>query len=125
MDILKTHPLNKTKLELLSDLSWIGTVLIFRMYHEDIHNIMKKVVDEYQMVHILGDLFFNDVVVRKPDFHVDCLKRTIQPGSIMILHAPDPERRREQTIEILDEFIPWLQKEGYKFSIFFFFRNKF
>lgn len=105
--------IEKTK-ELILDVDPQNQCRFFRAPGGLLTPSVKKVVDEYEMVHILGDLFFNDVVVRKPHFHVDCLKRTIQPGSIMILHAPDPERRREQTIEILDEFIPWLQKEGFQ-----------
>mmetsp|Transcript_9330 Transcript_9330/g.18193 ORF Transcript_9330/g.18193 Transcript_9330/m.18193 type:complete len:117 (+) Transcript_9330:337-687(+) len=75
---------------------------------------MAKILHEHGYVSVLADAYSIDPAIDDPHFHVDFVGKLTQPGSVLVMHAPERNHRR-QTLQVLRDLIPKLRSKGFKF----------
>ena len=99
-------------------LSQFATISWFRPGHGWCNAKMTKVVEKYNYQIALGSVWSYDTnSIVPPQFSSWYIKHNIRPGSIIILHDSNnqSDRRGQNTIAVLNEIIPQLQQQGYRF----------
>lgn len=89
------------------------------------NQIMADVLAKNDYINILGDIYTLDADYDKnPKKHADLIVKSIEKGSIIILHTPEKDKR-QKTFEILDDIIPRIKAKGFRFELLSdYFRNE-
>ena len=74
---------------------------------------MRKVVQDHNLRHAIGDAYCDDWGVRDAKWIARTLLKQVKPGSIIILHMPE-KGFREHTFEALELLLQGLSKRGLK-----------
>ncbi len=94
--------INKTnyKIEIASKtkLKW------FRSPEGKLNTSMKNILNKYNMIHVLGDVFCHDHLINDPYFISHILLKQIKPGSIIVLHMPEINFR-EYNLKTLEKIL--------------------
>jgi peptidoglycan/xylan/chitin deacetylase (PgdA/CDA1 family) len=73
----------------------------YRAPHASISNEMHDVIKKHNLTHVIGDIFANDTSIPDPKWIANLILKTVQPGSIIIIHMPE-RGVREWTYEALE-----------------------
>jgi peptidoglycan/xylan/chitin deacetylase (PgdA/CDA1 family) len=85
----------------------------YRAPHASITNQMHDVIKKHNLTHVIGDVFANDTSIPDPKWIANLILKTVQPGSIVILHMPE-RGVREWTYESLELVLKGLQEKKIK-----------
>ena len=91
-------------------------IKLFRPPYGKISNVMLKLLKQHNYTIVLGDLYSYDYYISDVSFHVNYIKKNMNNGSIIILHCPS-NSKNYQTLDILKNIIPFIQKAGFRFEI--------
>ena len=83
----------------------------YRAPHASITNEMHDVIKKYNLTHVIGDVFANDTSIPDPKWIANLILKTVQPGSIVILHMPE-RGVREWTYEALELVLKGLTEKN-------------
>uniref|UniRef100_A0A7S2VUS7 NodB homology domain-containing protein n=1 Tax=Norrisiella sphaerica TaxID=552664 RepID=A0A7S2VUS7_9EUKA len=76
---------------------------------------MAAVLEENGYVSVLADAFSGDPGIDDAEFHCHYLLSMVRNGSVLLMHSPESDNHRSQTLAALDALIPNLLNEGYGF----------
>ena len=83
----------------------------YRAPHASITNEMHDVIKKHNLTHVIGDVFANDTSIPDPKWIANLILKTVQPGSIVILHMPE-RGVREWTYEALELVLKGLTEKN-------------
>ena len=82
----------------------------YRAPHASISNQMHDVIKKQNLTHVIGDVFANDTSIPDPKWIANLILKTVQPGSIIIIHMPE-RGVREWTYEALEIVLNGLKEK--------------
>ena len=95
-------------------LSELQTILWFRPGTAFYNSKLLEEIKSYEYKIVIGDVFPFDTIVSSSKFHSWYIQRSIQPGSIIIMH--DARGKGTATAQSLAMVLPQLDSMGYKVS---------
>jgi len=75
---------------------------------------MAKVLEEKGYSISLPDVFSVDHIIEDPVFHARILANAPCDGSVLMIHAPDPDSWGTQSIQVVSEVVPVLRERGFE-----------
>jgi len=83
----------------------------YRAPHASISNEMHDIIKKHNLTHVIGDIFANDTSIPDPKWIANLILKTVQPGSIIIIHMPE-RGVREWTYEALELVLKGLTEQN-------------
>ena len=83
----------------------------YRPPHAKMSKNMYKIIDENNLILVLGDVFANDTAIPDPNWIAKYILNKVKPGSIIIIHMPE-KGIREWNYNAMDLILDGLSKKG-------------